>query len=177
MKTKKYLRMIHLGLLCSLLSVSCRSYMTLKNKDFIKIDENFNGNYKSASVFIDSIKTKRNTNIQSLFGLKNNDSDLFFKINSKSELEIEYKNILGGTEKRFFKGKFRRKYFEIYLEKKRIPFAPIYSITSINRLRVAIDNQNNLVINHYENHSGMILLMAGGSSIKEQFIFKQTINK
>lgn len=70
MKTKKYLRMIHLGLLCSLLSVSCRSYMTLKNKDFIKIDENFNGNYKSASVFIDSIKTKRNTNIQSLFGLK-----------------------------------------------------------------------------------------------------------
>lgn len=176
MKTKTISKTIFLLLIISSILNSCSTYKIIKNKNLVQLKKNIEAQYLSKSTFIDSIKTPQEINIQSLFRLNNKDSNCIVLIDSNSDLIIKYKNVLGGVEQRSFKGKFRRKYFEIYLEKKLIPFAPIYGLTSISRLRIALDKKNNLIIDHYENHSGVILLMAGGSSNKEQFSFKQITN-
>ena len=176
MKTINCFRILFIVTFASLMVTSCSTYKKVKNKDLVKINESFQNNYNAISFSKDSTENNRKTSLQDLFGISNNSSNLLIKINDNSELEIQFKNVLGGKESRYFKGKFKKKYFEIYLEKKRIPFAPIYNIIQVNRFRVSLDKNNNIIIDHYFNHSGMILMMAGGTIYKEQFQF-QSIKK
>lgn len=92
---------------------------------------------------------------------------------ASGDLKVSCTNALGGENFRAFKGKSTKRGYEIYFEKKRIPFAPVYSVTQIDRVRVRITHDSTLVVDRYYNHTAMIALMAGGHSSKRQYQFKK----
>lgn len=153
----------------SLLLFSCTSYKAVKDKELQDLNKKLEGKFLSANAAPDS--TRFPTNVQSLFGIANSDSVIGVKVNDKSELELRYKNHLGGNETRAFKGKFKKKSFKVFLEKKRVTLPPVYWVTNVNRLHLGLDKKGTLIINKHYDHSGMILLLAGGSSFDHQYSF------
>ncbi|MBF6640553.1 hypothetical protein IVB69_03590 [Flavobacterium sp. J49] len=158
----------------SLFFISCGSYKTVKNKDLQYLKNNLEGKFIAEDMNLDS--TNNNTSIQRLFEIQNSDYMIGLKVNDSKELEIHYKNALGGNQVKFFKGKFKKKYFKVFIEKKRITFPPIYWVINVNRLKIGLDQKGRLIINKHYDHSGMVLLFAAGSSYDYQYIFKQSQN-
>lgn len=150
--------------------VSCKSYKEIKDHELIIPKTKSLGEFHTLS---NGKKDKDyQVSIQGLFNIRNLDSVVKVAINKNNELEIHYKNVLGGHEVEVFKGKFKKNYFEVYLDKKRIFFPPIYCKNNINRLRIALTQNNDLVINRHYDRSGMFLLFAAGSSGNKQYVFK-----
>ena len=158
----------------SLFLISCSTYKTVRNKELQVLNNQLEGKFQSTPILIKSNHFK--TNMENLFEITNSDSLLRLKVNSNNELEIRYKNQLGGKEVQTFKGKFKRKYFKIFLEKDRITFPPFYWVTKVNRLKIGLDKKGQLVINQHFDHSAMIMLFAAGSSSNNQYVFKQSKN-
>lgn len=149
---------------------SCKSYKEIKDKELVALTSKKLGQFQSISN--QKEKTDYRVSIQELFEIKNLDSVVKVVINKNEEIEIHYKNVLGGNEITAFKGKFKKNFFEVYLDKKRIFFPPIYCKSNINRLRIGMSEQNDLVINQHYDRSGMFMLFAAGSSDSKQYIFK-----
>lgn len=161
---KKLLLLIAFGLF------SCKSYKEIKDKELAPITSKSLGEFQSISN--QKEKTEYQVSIQQLFNIKNLDSVVKVVINKNDEVEIHYKNVLGGNEIEVFKGKFKKNYFEVYLDKKRIFFPPIYYKSNINRLRIGLTQNNELVINQHYDYSGMFMLFAAGHSDNNQYVFK-----
>lgn len=155
--------------------LSCTSYKTVKDSDLQVLNKKLEGKFLSEDVVLDS--TNFPTHFQGLFGIANSDSVIALNVNAKSELEIRYKNRLGGNEVRAFKGKFKKKCFKVFLEKKRVTLPPIYWVTNVNRLKLGLDKKGRLIVDRHYEHSGMILLMAAGSSSEHQYSFNPTKNQ
>lgn len=149
---------------------SCQSYKQIKDKELVPITSKSLGEFQSISN--QKEKTEYRVSIQQLFNIKNLDSVVKVIINKNDEVEIHYKNVLGGNEIEVFKGKFKKSYFEVYLDKKRIFLPPIYCKSNINRLRIGLTQNNELVINQHYDYSGMFMLFAAGHSDNNQYVFK-----
>lgn len=149
---------------------SCKSYKEIKDKDLVVFSSNTLGEFHSLSN--KKTKTDYQISIQELFGLKNSDKIVKVIITKTDAIEIQYKNVLGGNEVAAFKGKFKKHYFEVYLDKKRVFFPPIYCKTRINRLRIGLTQSKELVINQHYDYSGMFLFFAAGNSDIKQYVFK-----
>lgn len=149
---------------------SCKSYKEIKDKDLVVSSSKSLGEFHAMS----NLKTKTDyqISVQELFGLKNTDSIIKVVFSKKDAIEIQYKNVLGGNEVAAFKGKFKKHYFEVFLDKKRVFFPPIYCKTRINRLRIGLTKNQELVINQHYDYSGMFLFFAAGNSDKKQYVFK-----
>ena len=150
---------------------SCQSYKEIKNKELVVFPEELLGEFQSLSN--KKKKTDYQVSIQELFDIRNLDTVVKIRITKKEEIEIQYKNVLGGNEIAAFKGKFKKNYFEVYLDKKRIFFPPVYCKTNINRLRIGMSKNQDLVINRHYDYSGMVLLFAAGDSDNKQYVFKR----
>lgn len=148
---------------------SCKSYKEIKDKDLVVFSSKSLGEFHVMSNL--KKKTDYQISVQELFGLKNSDSIIKVVFSNKDAIEIHYKNVLGGNEVAAFNGKFKKHYFEVYLDKKRIFFPPIYCKTKINRLRIGITITNQLVINRHYDYSGMLMLFAAGNSGNKQYVF------
>ena len=149
---------------------SCKSYKEIKDKELVVFSSKSVGEFHSLSNL--KKKTDYQISIQELFGIRNLDSIVKVVITNNDAIEIQYKNVLGGNELAAFKGKFKKNYFEVYLDKKRIFFPPIYCKTNINRLRIGFTHNKDLVINRHYDYSGMFLLFAAGNSDNKQYVFK-----
>lgn len=149
---------------------SCKSYQVIKDKDLVMISAKPLGKFQSLSN--QKKKTDYQISIQELFEIRNLDEVVKLTISKNKELEINYKNVLGGNEMAAFKGKFKKNYFEVYLRKKRIFFPPIYCKSNINRLRIGLTAENELVVNRFYNYSGMFMLFAAGDADHKQYVFK-----
>lgn len=149
---------------------SCKSYKEIKDKELVFFSSKAVGEFHSLSNL--KKKTDYQISIQELFGIRNLDSIVKVVITKNDAIEIQYKNVLGGNEVAAFKGKFKKNYFEVYLDKKRIFFPPIYCKTNINRLRIGFTQNKDLVINRHYDYSGMFLLFAAGNSDNKQYVFK-----
>lgn len=149
---------------------SCKSYKEIKEKEFVVLSAKSLGEFHSLSN--KKKQTEYQTSIQELFDIRNLDTIVKIIITKNDEIEIHYKNVLGGNEITAFKGKFKKNYFEVYLDKKRIFFPPIYCKTNINRLRIGLTQNKDLVINRHYDYSGMVLLFAAGNSDNKQYVFK-----
>ncbi len=151
---------------------SCNSVKEIKQKNLSSIDKNFSESFTNLSIKKDS-STRQVTILELLQINENQNIDDFKLIIQKNEdLKIEYKNILGVKNSQVFKGKFKKRYYQVFLQRDQIFFPPIYWIKDIERLRFSISKDSMLVINKYSDHSGMILLFGAGSSWKEQYCFK-----
>ena len=137
---------------------SCAS-KDFRKKDLLEMDQKLN-------LVIDN----QSTNIEGkeflkLFGINHSATEVTMKFDVSGELRISYKDPqLKDLQQKVFKGKFKKKYFEIYFEKKRVVFPPIYWVVQIDRLRLAVGKDATLIAQKYYDHSGMILLMGAGSS-------------
>lgn len=149
---------------------SCKSYKEIKDKELIVLSPKSLGEFHSLSN--KKKKTDYQVSIQELFDIRNLDTVVKIIISKNDEIEIHYKNVLGGNEIAAFKGKFKKQYFEVYLDKKRLFFPPVYCKTNINRLRIGLTQNKELVINRHYDYSGMVLLFAAGSSDNKQYVFK-----
>lgn len=149
---------------------SCKSYKEIKDKELVEISPKSFGEFHSISN--QKKKTDYQVSIQELFEISNLDEIVKITISKNNEIEIHYKNVLGGNEVVAFKGKFKKNYFEVFLDKKRIFFPPIYCKSNINRLRIGLTQNKDLVINRHYDYSGMVLLFAAGNSDNKQYVFK-----
>lgn len=149
---------------------SCKSYKEIKDKELVVLSSESLGEFHSISN--QKKKTDYQVSIQELFGIRNLDEIVKIIISKNDEIEIHYKNVLGGNEVVTFKGKFKKNYFEVFLNKKRIFFPPIYCKTNINRLRIGLTQNKELVINQHYDYSGMFMLFAAGNSDNKQYVFK-----
>lgn len=159
-----------IGIMLLFCLFSCKSYQVIKDKDLVMISAKPLGKFQSLSN--QKKKTDYQISIQELFEIRNSDEVVKLTISKNEEIEIHYKNVLGGNEMAAFKGKFKKNYFEVYLRKKRILFPPIYCKTNINRLRIGLSKNQELVINRHYDYSGMVLLFAAGNSDHKQYVFK-----
>ncbi|HEY9046780.1 MAG TPA: hypothetical protein VIN08_12835 [Ohtaekwangia sp.] len=98
--------------------------------------------------------------------------------NRQGELELTYRDKDGIVKIEPFKGVFVKKgYYEVFLrnEKKEIPpfFPIIYSRCNINRIRLALSLQGDLIVDNEWNESGNILLLGAGDKGRRQSYFSR----
>lgn len=158
----------------SMFFISCSSYQPIKNKDLQNLNERLSGEFNANAANSDPVNPA--IKLQELFKIQNADAAISLKMNKNKELEIHFRKQNGVLGTAVFKGKFQKKYFKVFLEKKRIPFVPIYSITQVNKLKIGLDKKGRLIINNTINHSGMILMMAAGHSSDRQYVFNPSKN-
>lgn len=166
----KFYNMRKLAIIIVFSLLSCKSYKEIKDRDLVVFSPNSLSEFHSLSN--KKKKTDYQISVQELFGFKNSDSIIKVVFSKKDAIEIHYKNVLGGNEVVAFNGKFKKHYFEVYLDKKRIFFPPLYCKTRINRLRIGLTLNKQLVINQHYDYSGMFLFFAAGNSDKKQYVFK-----
>ena len=93
------------------------------------------------------------------------------------KLQVTYTDS-GTVKKRIFNGQFvKNGYYEIFLrnESKVIPI--IYARHNINRIRMALTIQGDLIVDNEWNESGHILILGAGDSGRRQSYFKTTTVK
>ncbi|GEM_PF-2171134 len=79
-------------------------------------------------------------------------AEVFMDFTPENELRISYQNERGKLISKTFEGKFKDDYYEIYFQKSRGGLPPIYWFAKIDRMRLAINKEGNLVIYHkYKN--------------------------
>lgn len=142
---------------------SCAS-KDFKKKDLLKIN-------KEHHFSIDNNSTDVNgRTFLGLFELNQIANEVTIGFIDSLNLKITYVDPnLEGVQQKIFKGKFKNKYFEVYLEKKRIVFPPIYWVVQIERLRLALKTDATIVAERYYDHSGMILFFGAGSSFRSYY--------
>ena len=73
-----------------------------------------------------------------------------------------------------FKGKKRKKYFEIYQSKKQIIIPLIYSNINVSRFRIGrYKKTNDLLIRHLNENFGNLLIIMGGEGGERPFVYKR----
>jgi len=134
----------------------------------------FKGTFKNMNA------TDSSHTLASLFGIyKEEPENISIEITSNKELKISYIDSLGKKQTNFLKGKLHKKgYFQHFVFKERIQIPPIFSIiygkVNINRIRLALTQQNNLVIDSYYNSGGNIFILAGGYFHRHPYYFEPT---
>lgn len=161
--------------------ISCGTGLKISKEKLLIINSNFKETFINASHKTTTIKTgiKRDSDILTLLNLENKKSDVVtISFSSKNELIIQYKDTLG-SKTEYLQGKFsNRGYYEIYLRKKNIQIPPLipllYSKIDIDRIRISLTKENDLIIDNYFSRGGNIFLLSGGGSTRHQYYFKQS---
>ncbi|AYB35178.1 hypothetical protein D4L85_33365 [Chryseolinea soli] len=96
----------------------------------------------------------------------------------QGKLELAYQDSDGKVKTEIFEGVFVRSgYYEVFLrnERKEIPpaFPFIYSRCNINRLRLALSAQGDLIVDNEWNESGNILFLGVGDKGRRQSYFSR----
>ena len=106
------------------------------------------------------------------------DSDLAyfitFEFYKKDSLKLTYPTE-SGFESVYYKGKFKKNFFEIYFKNTRI-YIPFFSMVWIDRIRIGCDIKSNLLIQHWDERLGWLLIMAAGGSTEDEYLFQNRIN-
>ena len=146
---------------------------------------NFKAPYKNLSVIYqnNSFKTNRqrygSPTLLSLFEIQNTFTDSVQTIfNEAGDLKIVYSDTSTQMEK-IFHGTFSKKgYWEIFLRNKKKEIPPlmpiIYGKYNINRIRIALTLEDDLLIDNMWNESANIFIFGAGDKGRRQQIF-QTI--
>ncbi|WP_027391789.1 hypothetical protein [Aquimarina latercula] len=180
-KLGKHNKSVLLLILIPFIFCSCATALKIKKTEILNIDNNFSGVYQNSPEKSKSSNHVRNdkSELLSLFKLSRPNIDsVSISFTEDNILQISFKNgSLKKTEK--FKGKFKNKgYYEFFFNKKNIqilPFIPIiYSNIYIDRIRIYLTIDGDLIIEKYWDHSGNIFILGSSHSGKIQNFFKKT---
>jgi len=108
-----------------------------------------------------------NDNISELFRIEKDITD-FIKIelnDKRDSLKLSYYTE-NGLENLSYKGKWKKKFFEIHFSKKRI-YIPALTMVDVDRLRIGSGKELDLLVYHYEENFGWILFFAAGNNPEE----------
>jgi hypothetical protein len=134
---------------------SCSTSKNFKNNNLTTINSSFKADYCAVNSPMDSAKSK--VQLLRLFRLSDsNVASVSISFDKNKDFKIRYKNFLGGKSSNTLKGKFKRNYYEIFLEKNRKSIPLIYSKAAIDRIRIRIMKDSTLVVENYYNHSGSV---------------------
>lgn len=137
---------------------SCAS-SDFRKKDLLEINHKMNVEIQNQPTNIGGV------DFLELFGISHKATDVKISFDDSGDLRIVYNNPdFKKPQQQVFKGKLKKKYFEIYFEKKNVFFPPVYCKTKIDRLRIAIAKDSTLFTQRFYESSGMFLLMAAGTS-------------
>ncbi len=172
MNAKHLLYILILGLLLT----SCKTSKNISYHNLSSLDPNFSASYENRAIKEGSFKSQ--TSLLQLLKIEATDtiSEVKLAIQNNGELQIDYDNHKGKQKSIVLKGKFKKHYYQIFFERNQIILPPFYWVTHIERIRLSISKDNLLVINNYSEHTGMIMMFAGGSSSKTQHLFKKSRN-
>lgn len=155
---------------------SCRSGVGIRKANTNYFDSSFSVMVNNKSFKIKDQKYKDRT-LLNLFKINEEKADtVYMSFNNSKELKITFTD-KGQTITKTFAGEFtRRGYFEIYFSNKRIEIPPllpiIYSNNNIDRIRIALTIEGDLIVDNKWDHSGSIFLLAGGGIGRQQSYFK-----
>ena len=132
---------------------------TVANKSF-KVKKPRNGDYPLLDLFW-------------IWQVKADNVQVFF---AGDKLMFQYLDNGQPVEKQFA-GHFKEKgYYEYYFSRKRIQIPPfigfIYSRIDVYRVRLALTNEGDLIVDHKLDNSGNILIFGAGASVRGQSFFK-----
>jgi hypothetical protein len=151
--------------------VSCTGVRIPKD-EFKTIDASFKGCfYNRVSQANGRHADSTLLNVFQSWGYKTDSVTLQF--NAKNQLELNFGD---PTHPLTFDGKFKKGYYEIYLRKMKKDIPPIvpiiYSNHDIYRLRIALANNKDLIVdNKWERDASFLMLMAAGGSGRRHYRF------
>lgn len=179
---KDTLRYQILFVLIICLAVSCKPSKHISKNDIIIIEENFSGSFLNQGYKTTTKKTEYT--ILNLFEIYPNatiDSIHISLIDSK-HLQVSYYNPFSiyqnKNESKIFEGKLLNNgSFQIYHRKKNIEIPPLlpifYSNRDIDRIRIFITTDGDLLIENKWARDGNIFLMSAGGSGKDLYYLKK----
>lgn len=158
--------------------VSCRpSYFTkLENL------ESLNGKYYSKSLFKYNGKKKIPDTKAHMLRFFNSEKNLEtvnwveMKFQEPDKVELTYPVMELGeitTKKQTFTGKRRRNYLKVTHWNEDIFIPLIYGNTQKNYIKIGKTKENQLLIQHYYENTGNILILAGGVAYTSDFVFEK----
>jgi hypothetical protein len=158
---------------------SCGTGMKISKKDFSSIDNKFSATFNNKSQTTKGrYYHSSNPTILDFFELyKINADTVQFRFDMANRLLLTFKDSLG-VRTEIFEGNFKKNgYYEIFIRKykKEIPpfFPFIYGVRDIQRLRIGLTKENELVIDNKWARDGNIFILAGGGSGRYRSYFKQ----
>jgi len=93
---------------------------------------------------------------------------IHMRTEGNNKLIISYTNTNGKHEE-VYEGELKKKFFEIYYKKDQIIIPLIFSNINVDRLRIGKTKNGELLINHFVEGFGNLLLFAGGSGGGDNF--------
>jgi hypothetical protein len=111
--------------------------------------------------------------LTSLFGLENT-SIISVKFEDK-KMTLSYTDSLGKLQVRNVNGRFKKNYFYIRFKEKNIFIPLFYSNRKLQKFRIFEAPNNQLFIWHINMHERNILILAGGGTITNHYLFKPFI--
>ena len=184
-------------LIISLSVSSCGTYSFFKTSDFGKIKDlsELNGTYHNEdtpqikapiSRLFWGASENRLQMLQLVGCLKCLDEDIEKAIairNSIDSVTVQFPDnhtllvsfsANGTVLSREFKGKKKRKYFEIYFQKEQFIIPLIYGSVSVERLRIGrYKKTNDLLIRNLSEQMGWILFIAGGYGGERPYVYRK----
>lgn len=158
---------------------SCGTGMNIKKSQVKYFSDHFSATINNNSYKANAQRYGSPSLLQ-LFEIQNEIADsVSIKFNDNHELILSYK-ANDTTKDKIFKGQFVEKsYYEIFLrnKKKEIPngFPIIFSSNNINRIRIALTNQGDLIVDNMWDEGGNIFIFGVGDKGRRQSFFKTNI--
>jgi len=161
---------------------SCNNYKHVSNDEILSFDLGFSDNFANKG-FQTSTK-KIDYTVLELFGIypKINIASVSISLVDSKHIKVSYYDsssiYADKTQTVLFKGKLLRKgCFQVYLQKKRIEIPPLlpifYSKRDVDRIRIFITTDGELLIENKWARDGNIFLMAAGGSDRDLYYFKR----
>jgi hypothetical protein len=160
-----------------LLLSSCGTGLNVRKSQLKYFDKNFSATVDNNSFKIQGRRYGNPTLLELLEIYPVNTDSVSIKFIDSLKLQVSYMDS-GTVMKKIFNGQFSKNgYYEIFLrnESKVIPI--IYSGHNINRIRMALTIQGDLIVDNEWNESGHILMLGAGDSGRRQSYFKTTTVK
>ena len=161
------------------LFLSCGTGLKISQKDSEPIVKGFSKSFSNQSFKTSKSITNliNGPELLSFFGILNSNAEivtLTFKNNDS--LDLTYKDSTT-TKTLTYQVRYARKgYLEILAVRKNIQIPPVipflYSNVDLNRTRIGLTTNNELIIDHKWEKSGSFLLFMGGAGGRTQYFFK-----
>lgn len=159
---------------------SCGTGLSVRKSKVKYFDAQFPGTFDN-NAFKVNVRRYGSPTLLDLFEIYYVKTDsVSVKCDSSGELELTYKNNEGNLKKETFKGTFaKRGYYEVFLrnDRKEIPpvFPIIYGKYNVNRIRIALTTQGDLIIDNEWNESANIFIIGVGDKGRRQSFFRRKI--
>ncbi len=137
---------------------SCASKkLPIANFSNLTIPASFNGTYLNEDGKLSALLNIRDSS----------PNFITLEYNGGDSLKLSY-DTESGTQTKYFKGKLKKNFFEIYFTNKRIFIPILYTVFDVDRIRIGSSSDSDLLIYKWDEGWGMILIFAAGDLSDEK---------